>query len=75
VRPAYASVFTADADYVAFLGSHYKGREAIAASYVALFKKFLNGAAFRLSEHHASTVRRKLMGKFISRTVPLRSDP
>lgn len=34
---AYASVFTSDADYVTFLGSHYKGREAIAASYVPLF--------------------------------------
>jgi hypothetical protein len=28
---AYASVFTPDADYVTFLGSHYKGRGAIAA--------------------------------------------
>jgi len=41
---AYASVFTADADYVTFLGSHYKGREAIAASYVPLFKKLLKGS-------------------------------
>jgi uncharacterized protein (TIGR02246 family) len=30
---AYASVFTPDADYVTFLGSHHKGREAIAAPY------------------------------------------
>lgn len=41
---AYASVFTPDADYVTFLGSHYKGREAIAASYVPLFKKLLKGS-------------------------------
>ncbi|WP_141772818.1 SgcJ/EcaC family oxidoreductase [Mycobacterium malmoense] len=41
---AYASVFTTDADYVTFLGSHYKGREAIAASYVSLFKKLLKGS-------------------------------
>ena len=41
---AYASVFTADADYVTFLGSHHRGRDAIAASYVPLFKKLLNGS-------------------------------
>ena len=41
---AYASGFTADADYVTFLGSHYKGREAIAASYAPLFKKLLKGS-------------------------------
>jgi uncharacterized protein (TIGR02246 family) len=41
---ADAGVFTPDADYVTFLGSHYKGREAIAASYVSLFKKFLKGS-------------------------------
>jgi uncharacterized protein (TIGR02246 family) len=41
---AYASVFTPDADYVTFLGSHYKGREAIAASYAPLFKKLLKGS-------------------------------
>jgi uncharacterized protein (TIGR02246 family) len=41
---AYASVFTPDADYVTFLGSHHKGRDAIAASYVALFKKLLKGS-------------------------------
>ncbi len=38
---AYAGVFTPDADYVTFLGSHYKGRGAIAASYAPLFKKLL----------------------------------
>lgn len=41
---AYADVFTADADYVTFLGSHYKGRDAIAASYVWLFKRVLKGS-------------------------------
>lgn len=40
---AYADVFTEDADYVTFLGSHYKGRDAIAASYVWLFKRVLKG--------------------------------
>ncbi|MDT5277908.1 MAG: hypothetical protein QOG95_4840, partial [Mycobacterium sp.] len=41
---AYAGVFTPDADYVTFLGSHYRGREAIAASYVPLFTKLLKGS-------------------------------
>lgn len=37
---AYASVFTPDADYVTFLGSNYRGRDAIAASYVPLLRSF-----------------------------------
>ena len=37
-------MFTADADYVTFLGSHYKGRKAIASSYAPLFKKLLKGS-------------------------------
>ena len=41
---AYASVFTSDADYVTFLGSHHRGRDAIAASYVSLFRKLLKGS-------------------------------
>lgn len=41
---AYASVFTTDADYVTFLGSHYMGREAIVASYVRLFQRLLKGS-------------------------------
>ncbi|MCV6970101.1 SgcJ/EcaC family oxidoreductase [Mycobacterium bohemicum] len=41
---AYAEVFTVDADYVTFLGSRYKGREAIAASYAPLFKQLLRGS-------------------------------
>jgi uncharacterized protein (TIGR02246 family) len=41
---AYAGVFTPDAAYITFLGSHYRGREAIAASYASLFKKLLKGS-------------------------------
>ncbi|MEZ0364659.1 SgcJ/EcaC family oxidoreductase [Mycobacterium sp. pUA109] len=41
---AYASVFTANADYVTFLGAHHQGRDAIAASYAPLFKRFLKGS-------------------------------
>jgi uncharacterized protein (TIGR02246 family) len=40
----YADVFTAQADYVTFLGSHYQGRDAIAASYAPLFRKLLQGS-------------------------------
>lgn len=40
----YASVFTPDADYVTFLGSHHKGRSAISASYAPLFKRLLRGS-------------------------------
>lgn len=45
---AYASVFTADADYVTFLGSHHRGREAIAASYVPLFRKLLKDTRLQI---------------------------
>jgi uncharacterized protein (TIGR02246 family) len=45
---AYASVFTPDADYVTFLGSRYKGRPAIAASYTPLFRKLLKGSRLRV---------------------------
>ncbi len=45
---AYAAVFTSDADYITFLGSHYRGREAIAASYVPLFRKLLNGSRLHI---------------------------
>lgn len=45
---AYASVFTADADYVTFLGSHHKGRKAIATSYAPLFKKLLHGSRLNI---------------------------
>lgn len=45
---AYASVFTADADYVTFLGGHHKGRAAIAAAYAPLFKRLLKGSRLDL---------------------------
>jgi uncharacterized protein (TIGR02246 family) len=44
----YASVFASDADYITFLGSHYKGRAAIAASYGPLFNKVLKGSRLDL---------------------------
>jgi uncharacterized protein (TIGR02246 family) len=44
----YAGVFTSDADYVTFLGSYYKGRKTIAASYVPLFKKLLRGSELEI---------------------------
>ncbi len=40
---AYGSRFTEDADYVAFEGTHTKGREAIASSHQELFDKYLKG--------------------------------
>src|ERR1700744_3097257 len=45
---AYASVFTPDADYVTFLGTHYKGRDAITASYIPLFAKLLKGSQLKV---------------------------
>lgn len=45
---AYASVFTTDADYITFLGSRHVGRDAIAASYVPLFRKLLNRTQLRV---------------------------
>lgn len=45
---AYASVFTTDADYITFLGSHHAGRDAIAASYAPLFRKLLNRTQLRV---------------------------
>ena len=45
---AYASVFTTDADYITFVGSHHIGRDAIAASYGPLFKKLLKGTQLRI---------------------------
>lgn len=49
---AYAGVFTQDADYVTFLGSRYKGREAIAASYGPLFRKLLKGTRLQIDVSH-----------------------
>ncbi|OBE96294.1 SgcJ/EcaC family oxidoreductase [Mycobacterium sp. 852002-10029_SCH5224772] len=45
---AYAGVFTEDADYVTFLGTYHKGRDAIAASYVPLFRKLLKGTRLQI---------------------------
>ena len=40
---AYGSRFTEDADYVAFDGSHTRGREEISSSHQQLFDGFLKG--------------------------------
>src|SRR5919107_3577779 len=40
---AYGSRFTEDADYVAFDGTHTRGRQEISASHQRLFDKFLRG--------------------------------
>jgi uncharacterized protein (TIGR02246 family) len=40
---AYGSRFTEDADYVAFDGTHTRGRRAIADSHQQLFDKYLKG--------------------------------
>ena len=40
---AYGSRFTEDADYVAFDGSHTRGRAEISSSHQQLFDKFLKG--------------------------------
>jgi uncharacterized protein (TIGR02246 family) len=40
---AYGALFTEDADYVAFDGSHTKGRQAIATSHQRLFDSWLKG--------------------------------
>lgn len=41
--PAYGALFTDDADYVGFDGSHTVGREAIAESHQRLFDTWLKG--------------------------------
>ncbi|WP_433197786.1 SgcJ/EcaC family oxidoreductase [Nocardia sp. CA-107356] len=40
---AYATVFTPDADYVTWIGTHFKGRAAIRDSHLPLFAKYLKG--------------------------------
>ena len=40
---AYGALFTEDADYIAFDGSHTKGRQEIASSHQQLFDGFLKG--------------------------------
>jgi uncharacterized protein (TIGR02246 family) len=44
----YADVFTADADYITFLGGHHKGRDAIAASYEPMFRSLLRGSQLHI---------------------------
>lgn len=44
---AYGALFEENADYVAFNGSHTKGREAIAAQHQQLFETFLKGTRLR----------------------------
>ncbi|MEZ4621978.1 MAG: SgcJ/EcaC family oxidoreductase [Caldilineaceae bacterium] len=41
---AYAALFTADADYIAFDGVNQKGRAAIEAGHKPLFDRFLKGS-------------------------------
>jgi len=41
---AFAAAFTDDADYVIFVGTHYRGREVIAAMHDVLWRRFLKGS-------------------------------
>ena len=52
---AYAALFTEDCDYIAFDGTHLKGRQANARQHHALFDSVLNGS--RLVFEGAPTVR------------------
>ena len=40
---AFGSVFTEDADYVIYTGTHYRGRAKIIDTHDALWKRFLRG--------------------------------
>ncbi|NUS42625.1 MAG: SgcJ/EcaC family oxidoreductase [Mycobacteriaceae bacterium] len=40
---AYGDGFTADADYVTFVGTHFRGRSDIVESHRVLWRKFLKG--------------------------------
>ncbi|MER7456775.1 SgcJ/EcaC family oxidoreductase [Micromonospora sp. NPDC126480] len=40
---AYGRLFTADATYVTWVGTHYRGRRDIVASHQELFTKFVKG--------------------------------
>lgn len=42
---AYAANFTADATYITFVGTVYRGRDEIARAHQALFDKFLQGSS------------------------------
>lgn len=41
---AFAAVFTDDADFIGFDGTHFKGRDEIASSHQQLFEKWLRGS-------------------------------
>src|SRR3954465_6642801 len=48
---AFGAAFTEDADYVTFVGSHYRGRTKIAEVHDVLWRRFLKGS--RLFGHIA----------------------
>jgi uncharacterized protein (TIGR02246 family) len=41
---AFGAAFTEDADYVTFVGTHYRGRAKIVEMHAALWAKFLKGS-------------------------------
>ena len=41
---AFGAAFTEDADYVIFVGTHYRGRAAIIAMHDVLWRRFLKGS-------------------------------
>lgn len=41
---AYAALFTEDSDYIAFDGTHFRGRQANAVNHQKLFNTFLKGS-------------------------------
>jgi uncharacterized protein (TIGR02246 family) len=41
---AYGAAFTEDADYVIFVGTHYRGRRIITDMHSVLWRKFLKGS-------------------------------
>ena len=51
---AYGDLFTEEASYVTYVGTHYRGRADIVASHRALFETFLKGTrlSYELVELH-----------------------
>ncbi len=47
---AYAALFTEDSDYVAFDGTHFRGRQANAQNHQKLFDTFLKGSTLEGQE-------------------------
>jgi uncharacterized protein (TIGR02246 family) len=41
---AFGAAFTEDADYITFVGTHYRGRAKIADAHDALWRKYLKGS-------------------------------